>query len=1088
MGDGGVFVDPGGPGGSSTQGAPGNYPNCDCITTTTLCSPDGSAVTVDFTAMGMVTTFDWLVILNGDNPDNSTYPMSVLSNPANASLQLFNNADGVGDGGSENYGLGAQVNAGNLALMPTTTFTATNPSGCLTFVFRSSASVNNLGWQCLVSTAGGIGHPGDNIGCDETVNCIPPGAFFAITSGGEAQLNWNASPSTNTYLIEYGPQGFTPGTGTTVQVTGTSALITGLMENAFYDAYIQGVCGSDLSLTNGPINFYVPFVGNPATCEYTLNMTNIFGGGWFNSTVTINVAGMSTSYTLPGGGFQSVPFNVVDGYPLTISYSGFTGQNQITYEVLNSDGQVIYAAGPFPQNGLVYSELANCPACPGISTASVGITNITTNSALVSWAASSAAVSYIIEYGPAGFPQGFGPTVQTSNTSITLTGLNTFLGYDVYITSVCDGGVLGNPIGPFTFTTVFGGTGGGTCNYMLNMYDSFGDGWNGASMQVISGPNVNNYTLPSGSFGTATIPAISNLPLTFIYSTGTFENEVSFEIIDPDGNIIYADGPFPQSGQILSVIACPTCAGPFSLSVTNTGANTATLSWPAPTDPGVLTIEYGPIGFTLGTGTQIQPTGTSTVVTGLDENTYYEFYLTYLCDDGEVGATIGPVRIRTIFLVDVGVSALLSPAPTSCNLAEETITLLLRNYGQAPQSLIPFFYAVNGVPANIPIPLDGFYTGVLGKDSVDVVSFDLPYDFSAPGYYLIELWTALPGDTNPSNDTLRVEIITAFPLPLQEDFESGTFPEDWTITAGNGALYAPNAHNNPTWVLGSNVWTANQVLEITSDRVGPMGVNDSLYFDYRFANWSAGTIGTVLLGNKLTVFISDDCEETYEILHVVDSSNHVTTAAFTTVGLSLADYAGKAISVRFRVNWSSGDYWFDLDNINVTGCPANLLISANSTPSTDLTQGNGALQASTGLGKAPFTYAWDNGMTGSSITGLDPGDYTVTVTDANGCTGTATFTVFLLVDAQEVLKPFQQVKLVPNPSQGITQVQAELSRSGDVQIQLYNATGQLLYLAREDQTSQIRHELDLSRYPSGMYFVVLGIHGQVHVEKLILQN
>ena len=40
------------------------------------------------------------------------------------------------------------------------------------------------------------------------------------------------------------------------------------------------------------------------------------------------------------------------------------------------------------------------------------------------------------------------------------------------------------------------------------------------------------------------------------------------------------------------------------------------------------------------------------------------------------------------------------------------------------------------------------------------------------------------------------------------------------------------------------------------------------------------------------------------------------------------------------------------------------------------------------------TYNWDNGMTGATIGGLTAGEYTVTATDANGCTVTATATVF----------------------------------------------------------------------------------------------
>ncbi len=39
-------------------------------------------------------------------------------------------------------------------------------------------------------------------------------------------------------------------------------------------------------------------------------------------------------------------------------------------------------------------------------------------------------------------------------------------------------------------------------------------------------------------------------------------------------------------------------------------------------------------------------------------------------------------------------------------------------------------------------------------------------------------------------------------------------------------------------------------------------------------------------------------------------------------------------------------------------------------------------------GTAPYTYVWSGGLTGASITGLSAGNYTLTVTDANGCSAT----------------------------------------------------------------------------------------------------
>ena len=53
----------------------------------------------------------------------------------------------------------------------------------------------------------------------------------------------------------------------------------------------------------------------------------------------------------------------------------------------------------------------------------------------------------------------------------------------------------------------------------------------------------------------------------------------------------------------------------------------------------------------------------------------------------------------------------------------------------------------------------------------------------------------------------------------------------------------------------------------------------------------------------------------------------------------------------------------------------------------------GSLIVSGEGGTAPYTYAWNSGQTTSSITGLNAGTYSCTVTDANGCTQVKTYTV-----------------------------------------------------------------------------------------------
>ena len=78
--------------------------------------------------------------------------------------------------------------------------------------------------------------------------------------------------------------------------------------------------------------------------------------------------------------------------------------------------------------------------------------------------------------------------------------------------------------------------------------------------------------------------------------------------------------------------------------------------------------------------------------------------------------------------------------------------------------------------------------------------------------------------------------------------------------------------------------------------------------------------------------------------------------------------------------------------ITVTGV-CTMTAAASRTNVTCNGAANGTANVTTANGTAGYTYAWSNGGTGSSISGLGPGTYTVTVTDALGCTATASTTV-----------------------------------------------------------------------------------------------
>ncbi|MBK8847551.1 MAG: SprB repeat-containing protein [Bacteroidetes bacterium] len=71
------------------------------------------------------------------------------------------------------------------------------------------------------------------------------------------------------------------------------------------------------------------------------------------------------------------------------------------------------------------------------------------------------------------------------------------------------------------------------------------------------------------------------------------------------------------------------------------------------------------------------------------------------------------------------------------------------------------------------------------------------------------------------------------------------------------------------------------------------------------------------------------------------------------------------------------------------------VLGMNGTPTDVTTNGgnNGSIDVTATGGTTPYTYLWNDGDTNEDRTNLTSGSYTVTVTDANGCTDEATFTV-----------------------------------------------------------------------------------------------
>jgi len=190
----------------------------------------------------------------------------------------------------------------------------------------------------------------------------------------------------------------------------------------------------------------------------------------------------------------------------------------------------------------------------------------------------------------------------------------------------------------------------GQCSHQFNMYDSFGDGWNGNAVDIsINGTTViSGATLASGSFDFVNFNASTGdvIDLTN-WITGNWTNEVSWNITDGDG-IIIASGLFQETTAGATGF-CPSCPSPplQFLSAFITNPNTANLSWiPGGTETS-WNIQYGNSGFTIGTGNTVSTSSNPYSLTGLNSSTLYDYYIQGVCSINELSQWSGPYTFTT---------------------------------------------------------------------------------------------------------------------------------------------------------------------------------------------------------------------------------------------------------------------------------------------------------------------------------------------------------------------------------------------------------------------------------------------------------
>ena len=197
------------------------------------------------------------------------------------------------------------------------------------------------------------------------------------------------------------------------------------------------------------------------------------------------------------------------------------------------------------------------------------------------------------------------------------------------------------------------------CDYYVVMQDAYGDGWNGASLDMsINGVVMTSFTVSSaaatadsGSYSTYTGDNVE-----FYFNSGTWDTEITFQIYAPDGSSVGSYGPYANNsgndgsvwtGVSNSTCAPPACLDPYGLTASNGTSSTIDVSWTGGPNATTYNVEYGVTGYTQGSGTTTTASTASTTITGLTAYTVYDIYVQADCGANGTSTWAGPISYST---------------------------------------------------------------------------------------------------------------------------------------------------------------------------------------------------------------------------------------------------------------------------------------------------------------------------------------------------------------------------------------------------------------------------------------------------------
>jgi hypothetical protein len=132
-----------------------------------------------------------------------------------------------------------------------------------------------------------------------------------------------------------------------------------------------------------------------------------------------------------------------------------------------------------------------------------------------------------------------------------------------------------------------------------------------------------------------------------------------------------------------------------------------------------------------------------------------------------------------------------------------------------------------------------------------------------------------------------------------------------------------------------------------------------------------------------------------------------------------------------------------------------------------------------------YIFEWSNGSNEQNLIGVpDVANYEVTISDPTGCTDSFVITNVSTTDPASV----KSLTLTPNPTTGLLNFNMTLEKSADVQVEVFNALGQLIETIQAGNTASLSRSIDLSSAATGLYTVRITMDNDIAVRRVAVQR